>query len=1163
MTELLAISLDDKYTLNKGRVHVSGTQALVRLLMLQQQIDAKNGLNTSGFISGYRGSPLGNVDKELWRAEKHLKRHNVHFEPGVNEDLAATAIWGTQQTNMFPKAKFDGTFAMWYGKGPGVDRSGDVFKHGNLAGTSPNGGVLVVAGDDPACKSSTAPSQSEYPFMAAQMPTLAPANVQEFLDFGVLGYALSRYSGAWVGIKTVTENVETTSSVDVDPDRIQTIIPDDFEMPPGEPHIRWPDPAVVQEVRMRDVRLPAALAFAKANKLDRVTIDTPNATFGIVTAGKSYLDVMQALHDLGITEKAAQKLGLKVYKVGMIWPLEESGITEFSKGCKEVLVVEEKRPVIEVQMKDALYCAPESERPLIVGKKDEKGQTLLSPSGELSPEIIARVIAQRLGIHFGEEKLGSLIGDRIALIEAKEGNPNIAAPGIVRMPYFCSGCPHNTSTKVPEGSRAVAGIGCHFMAVWMDRSTETFTHMGGEGANWIGQAPFTDEEHIFVNIGDGTYFHSGLLAIRAAVSAKVTMTYKILFNDAVAMTGGQPHDGPLSPQIISRQIAAEGVKRIAIVTDDPAQYGDSASGFAPFSTFHRREEMDAVQKELRRTEGVSAIIYVQTCAAEKRRRRKHNLYPDPPKRAFINDMICEGCGDCGIQSNCVSIEPVETEFGRKRMINQSACNKDFTCINGFCPSFVTVHNGTPRKQAGTGNTAKDAGLDEPPLATLPELDEPYGLILTGIGGTGVVTIGAMLAMAAHLEGKGVSVFDLTGLAQKNGPVVSQLKIAAKPEDIYAVRVGPGGAKAVIGCDMVTAGGTEALSKMDSTKTRAVINAHQTVTAEFTQNKDFVYPDQELRDAINSTCSDAQFVEATAIATALLGDAIATNLFMVGYAWQKGLIPLSVESIERAVELNGVAVEFNKKAFMWGRRAAHQPEKVRQVAQPKIRSISPQKGETLEELVAHRSRYLADYQNEAFADKYRALVNRVRDAEDRAAKGNHELAEAVARYYFKLLAIKDEYEVARLHSSQEFKDKLSAQFDGNYSLSFHLAPPLLAKRDPESGHLIKQEFGSWMMTAFKWLAGFKNLRGGPLDIFGYSAERKAERALIASYEKTIDELLAALTSINHGLAVDIAKVPADILGFGHVKEKNLRAAQAKEADLLQQFRSSDAPMKAAE
>ena len=1158
-----SITLDDKYTLEKGRIHVSGTQALVRLLMLQQQIDAKNGLNTSGFISGYRGSPLGNVDKELWRAEKHLKRHNIHFEPGVNEDLAATAIWGTQQTNMFPKAKFDGTFAMWYGKGPGVDRSGDVFKHGNLAGTSPHGGVLVVAGDDPACKSSTAPSQSEYPFMAAQIPTLAPANVQEFIDFGVLGYAMSRFSGAWVGMKTVTENVETTSSVVADPERIKPVIPTDFEMPKGGPHIRWPDPAVVQEVRMRDVRIPAALAFAKANGLDRVAIDAPKATFGIVTAGKSYLDVMQALHDLGITEETAKKLGVKVYKVGMIWPLEETGMTAFAKGCKEILVVEEKRPVIEVQMKDALYYAPQSERPLIVGKKDENGKSILPPSGELSPEIIARVIAKRLGLHFGAEKLEGLVSDRIALIDAKEKASNVPSPGIARMPYFCSGCPHNTSTKVPDGSRAVAGIGCHFMAVWMDRNTATFTHMGGEGANWIGQAPFTDEEHIFVNLGDGTYYHSGLLAIRAAVAADVTMTYKILYNDAVAMTGGQPHDGPLTPQLISKQVASEGVKRIAVVTDDPAQYGGSQGGFAPFCTFHHRDEMDALQKELRRTKGVSALIYVQTCAAEKRRRRKRNLYPDPPKRAFINDMVCEGCGDCGIQSNCVSIEPIETTLGRKRMINQSSCNKDFTCVDGFCPSFVTVHNGTPRKKAGTGNTAKDAGLGDPPPATLPNLDEPYGLILTGIGGTGVVTIGALLAMAAHMEGKGVSVFDLTGLAQKNGPVVSQLKIAAKPEDIYAVRVGPGGAKAVIGCDMVTAGGVEALSKMDSTKTRAVINSHQTVTAEFTKNKDFVYPDQALRDAINSTCSDTDFVEATALATSLLGDAIATNLFMVGYAWQKGLIPLSVEAIERAVELNGVAVEFNKKAFMWGRRAAHEPEKVRQIAHPKIKTISDKKGEDLEEIVAYRANYLVEYQNQALADKYRALVERVRVAEERAVKGSHALAEAVARNYFKLLAIKDEYEVARLHSSQEFQDKLNAQFDGDFKLTFHLAPPLLAKRDPNTGHLIKQEFGGWMMSAFKWVAKLKGLRGSPLDIFGYSAERKTERALIVAYEKTINELLSALTPSNHGLATDIAKIPADILGFGHVKEKNIRAAQAKEADLLQRFRSPDAPLKAAE
>src|SRR5262245_44142094 len=880
------VSLDDKYALESGRVYLTGAQAFVRLLILQRQRDALAGLNTAGFVSGYRGSPLGALDQSLWKAKKFLERANVKFQPGLNEDLAATSIWGTQQLNLHRGAKVDGVFAMWYGKGPGVDRCGDVFKHANFAGTSKHGGVLVLAGDDHAAKSSTIPHQSDHQFSAAMMPVLYPSSVQEILDLGLHGWAMSRYSGCWVGFKCVADTVESSSSVYVDPSRTQIVIPDDFPLPPDGVSIRWPDAFLATEARMQDYKVYSALHYCRVNQLNRIVIDSPRPRLGIATSGKSYQDVRQALADLGISDQDAAEMGLRVYKVAMPWPLEPEGVRHFAEGLEEILVVEEKRQIVEYQLKEQLYNWRDDVRPRVIGKFDEKGEWvrphgdwLLPAASELTPAMIARVIAKRIErLNLHPRRMEQLHA-RVDWINAKEHA--LAKPRIelVRQPYFCSGCPHTTSTRLPEGSRATAGIGCHVMAIWMNRGTGEYTHMGGEGVPWIGQAPFTEEKHIFANLGDGTYYHSGLLAVRAAVAANVNITYKILYNDAVAMTGGQPIDGPLTPADIAKQVAAEGVKRIIVVSDEPGKY--PSGYFSSDIRIHHRDELDAVQRELREIPGVTILLYDQTCAAEKRRPRKRGKFPDPQKRVFINELVCEGCGDCGVQSNCVSVVPVETEFGRKRAIDQSSCNKDCSCVKGFCPSFVTVEGGTLRKPPKAA-AADFSSLPEPTLASSAE---PYNILVTGIGGTGVVTIGALLGMAAHLESKGCSVLDMTGLAQKNGAVVSHVRIGDTPEKLYATRIAAGEASLVLACDILTSVGTEALAKMQKGVTKALVNTALVMPAQFTREPDLKFPtgsmEQEIKDAVGP--GDAEFLDATRLATGLMGDSIATNLFMVGYA----------------------------------------------------------------------------------------------------------------------------------------------------------------------------------------------------------------------------------------------------------------------------------------
>ncbi len=1157
--DLATVTLDDKYTHISGRIYLSGTQALVRLPLMQHWRDREAGLDTGGFISGYRGSPLGSYDFALWQAREHLAAHNIHFQPGINEDLAATAVWGSQQTTLFPGATVDGVFAIWYGKGPGVDRSTDPFKHANGAGTAKHGGVLAIAGDDHVCVSSTNAHQSEPILQAAMMPVLNPATVQDYLDFGIFGFALSRYAGIWVGFKALAETVESSASVDADPHRVKLVLPADFTMPPDGLNIRWPDTPLAAEKRLHGPKLAAVAAFARANSIDRLVFDPPRPRLGIMTAGKAYLDVRQALSDLGLDRRAAEALGIRLYKLGLTWPIEAEGARRFASGLEDVLVVEEKRGLIEDQLLRLLYNLDPALRPRVVGKTDETGVPLLQSHGELSPLMVARAIIARL------RRLGidsDLMRQRLSRLESFERPLEGSGIKIERGPYFCSGCPHNTSTRVPEGSRALAGIGCHFMAQFIpSRHTATFSHMGGEGAAWIGQAPFSADKHIFQNLGDGTYQHSGLLAIRAAAAAGVNITYKILYNDAVAMTGGQPLDGhPTVPQI-TQQVAAEGARKIVVVTDEPGKY-PSAAGFAPGTEIRHRDELDTIQKELRAIPGLTVLVYDQTCAAEKRRRRKRGLYPDPPKRVFINEAVCEGCGDCSDASNCVAVKPLETEFGRKRVIDQSSCNKDYSCLKGFCPSFVTVHGGELRKAERAA--AADATLlfaDLPLPATAPQ-GAPYSLLIAGIGGTGIITVGALLGMAAHLDGKGCTVLDFTGLAQKNGAVMSHVRIAPAQDELHAVRIAPGGADAVLACDMVVACAPQALATIEHGVTRVIANSDVAPTAAFVVDGDLDFEvaamQRSLKTAAGATSLD--IIDATGLATELMGDSIATNMFMLGFAFQKGLVPISLQAIERAIQLNGVAVAANQRVFSWGRLAAHDRAKLAAFLRP-VSAAPPV--ETLAQRVERRAAFLAAYQDEAYAARYRAVVERVVSAEKKLGPTRTALADAVARNLFKLMAYKDEYEVARLYTDGAFAQRLDRQFAGRYRLELHLAPPLFARRDPATGELQKRAYGAWVLSLFAILARLRRLRGTKLDVFGHTQERRMERQLIRDYETMLDELLGGLTAHNHALAIEIAALPAQIRGFGHVKERSIAKARARAASLLAAFRSNAPALSAAE
>jgi len=1148
------ISLDDKYALDTTRAYITGIEALVRLPILQHQRDIDAGLNTAGFVSGYRGSPLGGVDQALWQAQTYLDQHNIHFKPGINEDLAATAVWGSQQVNLFEGAKYDGVFGMWYGKGPGVDRSMDVIKHANAFGTSKYGGVLAVAGDDHACKSSTLPHQSEHMFIGASVPVLSPANVQEVLDLGVFGWELSRYSGCWVALKAITENMDSAISAEIDPHRVNIVIPDDFELPSEGLNARWPSTPLEQEFILNKYRIYAARNFARVNQLNKIIIDSKTPRLGIITAGKSYLDVMQALDDLGINEQQAANIGLRVFKLGMSWPLEPVLTHQFAEGLEEILVVEEKRSIIEDQLTGQLYNWPVAKRPRVIGEFDENGNSLLSNLSELTPAMVARAIAGRIAQFYNSD----IIQQRLAFLEAKE--QVLAQPRKIatRVPHYCSGCPHNTSTKVPEGSIAFAGIGCHYMVQWMDRKTDTFTQMGGEGCTWIGQALFTETKHVFQNLGDGTYFHSGLLAIRAAIASGVNITYKILYNDAVAMTGGQAIDGQLSVEQIVYQLRGEGVKRIAVVSDEPDKYPTDFPRFKGLSISHR-QQLEEIQLALREIKGTSVIIYDQTCAAEKRRRRKKQLLVDPPKRVFINQEVCEGCGDCGIASNCLSVLPQETEQGRKRSIDQSACNKDYSCLNGFCPSFVSIEGGRLRKTNIAAPLEDTATLPEPQL---PTLDKPWNVLVTGIGGTGVLTIGSLLAMAAHIEHKGCSTLNQTGLAQKFGSVVSHIRIAKKQRDIYAVRIPAGDADLMIGCDLVVAASNDALAKLHYNRSHAIINSHESATSAFITDPDAEFPAKNMQQAIVDEIKkeNSHFIDSSTIATQLLGDSIASNLFLLGYAYQRGLIPVSSNAIQEAIALNNVSVEFNQQAFMWGRRAAHDIDAVKKIA---LGDQPPQGPLTeLDDIIAWRVNFLTDYQDADYAQHYKMVVEETRAAEQKklGLSNPKELAltHAVARYYFKLMAYKDEYEVARLYSNGRFEKDIKAMFEGDYNIHFHLAAPLFSKRHKVTGHLIKRRYPQWTLHLFKLLAKAKALRGTRWDIFSYTKERRQERQLITDYQATLHELTTNLSPSNHALAVEIATLPKFIRGYGHVKDNAMIKAKQQRTLLLDKFYGREIP-----
>ncbi len=1184
-----AVSLDDKYTQNAGTAFMSGVQALVRLPMLQRVRDLAAGKNTAGFISGYRGSPLGNYDQALQKAQKHLQEHHVVFQPGVNEELAATALWGTQQLGFAPPGvnKYDGVFGIWYGKGPGVDRCSDVFKHANMAGTTPWGGVLAVAGDDHVAKSSTAAHQSDHIFKACGTPLFFPASVQDVLDLGLHGIAMSRYAGVWAGMKTIQEIVESSAAVDVDPQRVRIQLPTDFAMPAGGVHIRWPDAALDQEARLFDTKWYAALAYIRANRLNYNVIQGPHDRFGLMASGKAFNDARQALLDLGLDDATCQRVGIRLHKVAVVWPLEAQLTREFATGLQEILVVEEKRQVIEYQLKEELYHWRADVRPRVLGKFNEvdsdspyggggewsmpnpSANTLLRANADLSPALIARAIAQRLQKLGVDADVAARMDAQIAVLDAKERAMHtlqLGAPEAQRQPWFCSGCPHNTSTKVPEGSRAMAGIGCHFMTIWMDRATTGFTQMGGEGVPWVGQQAFVNDQHIFANLGDGTYFHSGLLAVRQSIAAGVNITYKILYNDAVAMTGGQQiGERPEGHSVvqIAQSMRAEGAQRIVVVTDEPDKYA-SAKGLPDGVHVEHRDELDRIQREFREIKGTTVIIYDQTCATEKRRRRKRGTLVDPAVRLVINELVCEGCGDCGVQSNCISVEPLETDFGRKRQINQSTCNKDVSCVKGFCPSFVTVEGGSLRKKKAPA-LAAPGQHDDIPEPQIPDLatahDGVWGLVVAGVGGTGVITIGQLLGVAAHMEGKGIVTQDAGGLAQKGGATWSHVLIGATQDAIRTTRVGTASADLVIGCDPIVVAGKETLMRMRPGRTRVALNTHSAPTAGVVKNANWVNPGEQCVTDIGGVVGEPNLgtFNADALALQVLGDSIYANPMMLGFAWQKGWVPLGRASLMRAIELNGVAVDNNRTAFDWGCRAAADPASVQRLLQPaQVIAFTPRRKpgkESLEAAISYRVDYLTRYQNAAYAESYRNFVEKVRASE--SGLGTNEalpLTEAVARYLFKLMAYKDEFEVARLHSDAAFAARIQAQFEGDYQINYHLAPPLFAKRN-EKGELQKAKYGAWVGTAFKLLAAAKVLRGTPFDIFGHSEERMTERALIAEYRSAVESLLPTLNAANRDAAAAFARVPEQIRGFGHVKARHLSAARQQWAVLLEQFQKA--------
>ena len=1138
--DLLLTGAEDKYALNEGRTFLTGIQALVHLPMLQRQLDRRRGLNTAGLVSGYRGSPLGAYDQQLWKAAKQLKAHDIVFQPGLNEDLAATALWGAQMHRAYGQTRADGVFGLWYGKGPGVDRTGDVFRSANVLGTSPLGGVLAVSGDDHAAQSSMYPHHTDGIFQSASIPVLQPASVEEVISLGLAGFELSRFSGLWVSLKTIAEVVETAASIELGP-LPEFRRPTDFKVPAHglnwDPRVAWPAQRAELERRLIEERLPAARAWARANHLDRVVVAAPQRRLGIVSVGKAHQDLMQAFADLELDAGALRTLGISIYKVAMSWPLETEGALAFAQGNQEIFVVEEKRSNVEAQLKEALYHCPASLRPRVTGKTDEHGAPVVSEVSEFTALVVARALVARARVNGIEAQM---LSQRLSLLEARV-QPVASAVIPIRRPYFCAGCPHNTSTRTPDGSVTGGGIGCHVMALSQpELRTGTFSQMGGEGAQWIGAAPFSSVDHIFQNLGDGTYQHSGLLAIRAAVAAKTNITYKILYNDAVAMTGGQTAEGLIEPARITRQLSAEGVERIALVSDDPGRWaGDPA--LARGVEVHHRDALDAVQRVLREVPGVSAIVYEQTCASEKRRRRKRGEFPDPDRRLFINPGVCESCGDCSVQSNCIAIVPLETPLGRKRAINQSSCNKDFSCVKGFCPSFVEIDGVTLRKPDAERLKAIEAELAaqlRDPV--LPRLEGAFNVYVTGIGGTGVLTMGALIGGAAHLEGKGASVLDFTGLAQKNGAVVSQVRIAPSPRDLHAGRIGHGAVDLLLGADLVVSAAEDTLARLSASRSAAIVNLGETPTADFVRQRDATLPTSLMRKRVKNRCRDQAFhaFDAADFAQQLFGDTLTTHTLMLGYAWQMGLVPLSGRAIERTLELNGAAVALNKRAFAWGRIAATVPDALARIVKREKR-VPAQEEMSFDELLSHLTRELTAYQNADYAQRYSNIVLRALAAERSAMPGTDEFSRAVAISAYRVMAYKDEYEVARLYAAPEFLASLQAQFSKTEKISLWLAPPLLSGIDPATGRPRKRKFGPWILKAMGVLAALRGLRGTVADPFGYTRERRAERALAAEFSADAASLTDGLSARNHAWAVALAKLPQEVRGFGPVKEAAMK------------------------
>ena len=1123
----LDVSLDDKFDISKHQVLLNGTQALVRLMIAQRARDETKGWNTAGYVTGYRGSPLGAVDFQMKRAAQALVAANITFQEGLNEDLAATALWGAQQAELRGEGLYDGVFGLWYGKGPGVDRSGDVMRHVNMAGTSAKGGVIMAMGDDHTGESSTTLHQSEWAMMDAHMPIVSPAGVQEILDYGHYGYELSRFSGLWVGLKTMKDTVEVTSVVDGNPHRLAFITPS-VEMPDEGLNIRLIDTPTEQEERLLTYKVAAAEAFSRANKMDKRLLGQTGAKIGFVAAGKNWLDLIHAFSLLNIDEAEAERRGITAYKVGQTWPLDQRSLREWADGLDVIIVVEEKRKLIEPQIKEALFDDLQGRR-VYGARHGRTGAQLFTGVGALDPVEIAEKLGQILR---EEGAASSEVLAGMAQLEAAKRADN-ASETAARIPYFCAGCPHNSSTKLPEGARAYAGIGCHYMAQWMDRETLGYTHMGGEGANWIGESAFSTRKHVFQNIGDGTYNHSGIQAIRAAVAAGTNITYKILFNDAVAMTGGQGNDGGLSAARIAREVLAMGIETVALVYDDKEELDLSA--FPKDISKDDRTQLLSVQKRLSETEGVSVLIYVQTCAAEKRRRRKRGKFPDPNKRIFINSDVCEGCGDCGVQSNCVAIAPLETAFGRKRMIDQSACNKDFSCVSGFCPSFVTLEGATPRKAA---TTALD--LPEMPLPSLAPIEGTWNVVVTGIGGTGVVTLGAVIAQAAQLDGKGAGMMEMAGLAQKGGAVHIHCRLAEKPADISAIRVATGECDVLIGGDLVVSAGAKTLGLTQSGRTGAVVNSHEAVSGEFTRDTEFQIPHDRLSLSLEARLQERlDLFDASALAKTLMGDSIFSNMMVLGGAWQRGYLPLSHDALKAAIELNGAAVEKNLYAFELGRWAVLHLSEAQKLLAPSLIKL-PQ---TLAEKIAIRADHLKAYQGRRLRKRYLALVSKIE---------NPELKELVAKAYHKLLAYKDEYEVARLHRLT--RAKAAEQFENIDQITYHLAPPLLSKLGPD-GRPLKRQFGAWIEKAFGVLALFKFLRATPFDVFGYSDERRMERELIKQYEADLAAFAFSGGPVDTAALQELAELPLQIRGFGPVKFSNYEKAEKRRLELLDVLRNS--------